>query len=546
MNIKKILAIIPKRLLLLLTVTLFISSFEGVVNSAVIGYLPNFSQNSSLGRFVRFVAIAILAYTIVYLSIWVLNKVQNKIIYLLNTQLKSEYIEKATFKKIDTNQEISTLINDFKLIETNYFSLLIQIVSDFCMAIFSTVFVLRLNFLLGIVFIAFAIPQIFIPNIFQPILSRRSVEWSDKNSSYVEKLRDLMGGRDTILRYGAFIPAFKKIKQQLFSTENSYKNMNNSRIDTQLASWLWSLVALFVPLSLAFYLMITKKNVTPSIILSIYLANGQVMQPLKELINDFATMKTTRTLRKSIGKMLSNQTNLAEEDQKAAPVHIEALEKISAKNISFSFGDKKILENVSFTINENDKILLTGASGMGKSTIFSLIMGAMQPKEGQINYFVKGKSNNQFDAKDFALIQQSPYIFNDTIRYNLGLGLDFSDKWILDCLKKVGLDSELGDEPLNYVCRNGGSNLSGGQCERLEIARALVFDRQVILADEIDANLDPQNAYQIEGLLANINKIVIMISHHMNAQQAQKFGFRQWTLNYGKLTEVPFDSPSIE
>lgn len=536
MNIKKILAIIPERLLLLLTVTLFISSFEGVVNSAVIGYLPNFSQNSSLGKFVRFVAIAILAYTIVYLSIWVQNKVQNKIIYLLNTQLKSEYIEKATFKKIDTNQEISTLINDFKLIETNYFSLLIQIVSDFCMAIFSTVFVLRLNFLLGIVFIAFAIPQIFIPNIFQPILSRRSVEWSDKNSSYVEKLRDLMGGRDTILRYGAFIPAFKKIKQQLFSTENSYKNMNNSRIDTQLASWLWSLVALFVPLSLAFYLMITKKNVTPSIILSIYLANGQVMQPLKELINDFATVKTTKTLRETIGKVLSGRTNLTAENQTATLANTDKLEKISGKDITFSFGDKKILKNASFTINENEKVLLTGASGMGKSTIFNLLMGAIQPHTGKIDYFVNGKENDQANPDDFALIQQSAYIFNDTIRYNLGLGLDFNDDYLYNCLKKVGLESELGPDPLNYICREGGSNLSGGQCERLEIARAFVFDRQVILADEIDANLDPQNAYQIEKLLANINKIVIIISHHMNSRQAQILGFRQWILTNGELT----------
>lgn len=129
--------------------------------------------------------------------------------------MKSDYIKKATFERIDTNTELSALINDFKLIETNYFNLLVEVVADLCMSLFSTIFILRLNVTLGIVFIVFALPQLFVPRLFQPLLSVRSAVWSKNNGKFVEKMRDLLGGRETILRYGAFGPIDRKINDQL-------------------------------------------------------------------------------------------------------------------------------------------------------------------------------------------------------------------------------------------------------------------------------------------------------------------------------------------
>lgn len=282
--------------------------------------------------------------------------------------------------------------------------------------------------------------------------------------------------------------------------------------------------------------MINRGNVNPSIILSIYLASGQVMQPLREAINDFASAKTTKALRKSIESTFSSNTQPAFPQTSSQP-QSAVLEKVSGKQIDFAFGNKQILKNASFVINKNDKILLTGESGMGKSTIFNLIMGGLHPIKGQITYSVNDKDEKQVDANTFALIQQNPYVFNETIRFNLGLGLNFPDDILYSCLKSVGLDKELGSDPLDYLCKNGGSNLSGGQRERLEIARAFVFNRQVILADEIDSSLDAKNAFQIEALLAKIDKTVIMISHHIDLKQAQQFGFRHWVLDSGELKE---------
>lgn len=534
MSLKKLFSFIPKWLLFLLFITLLVSSFEGVVNSAIIGYLPVFNQKSSVTEFIKFVIVSVIAYIIIYSSVWLFSKIQNKIVYIINIKLKAEYIEKATFQRIDTNKEISTLINDFKLIETNYFTLIVQIISDICMSLVSTLFILKLNFLLGIVFILFAIPQVFIPNIYQSFLTKRSTTWSKNNSEFVKKLRDLMGGRDILLRYHAFTPAYKKIKQQLFLTEASYQALNDSKISAKLVSWLWSLISLFVPISVGFYLMVNHQGITAATILAIYLASNQVMMPLREAIDDFASVKTTSSLRQEIENIFEKGSKLDSHNKTVADKPA-VLQQILGKQLSFSFGNKQILKNTSFTIKHNDKILLTGASGMGKSTIFNLLMGTLLPTDGQLIYQVNGQYQNQTDPNMFALIQQDPYIFNETIRFNLGLGLNFSDDILFNSLKEVGLDQELGNAPLDYLCENGGSNLSGGQRARLEIARALVFNRQVILADEIDANLDPQNVLQIENLLTNINKTVIMISHHMDSKHAKQLKLQHWNLDNGKL-----------
>lgn len=535
MGIKKMIAIIPKSLLIFLFITLLVSSLEGVVNSGVIGYLPNFTQNSSVEKFIQFICISILAYSVVYVAIWLHTRIQNRIIYLLNTQLKSDYIKRATFERIDTNTELSALINDFKLIETNYFNLLVEVVADLCMSLFSTIFILRLNVTLGIVFIVFALPQLFVSRLFQPLLSVRSAVWSKNNGKFVEKMRDLLGGRETILRYGAFEPIDQKINDQLAATERSYQSLNNGRMNVQIISWLCSLIALFLPVGFGFYLMIDQQSVTSSIILSIYLASGQVMQPLREAINDFATIKTTIALRQSINDVLSKRVV---EEKPQITSDKATINKIAGEGITFSFGKKTILDHAQFIINQGDKILLTGASGTGKSTIFNLIMGTLHPAEGKLAYRVDGQAQPEINPAYFALIQQSPYIFNETIRFNLSLGLMFPDELLITCLREVGLDQELGGQPLEYVCQGNGCNLSGGQCERLEIARALVFNRQIISADEIDANLAPANALQVEKMLASINKTVIMISHHINYQRAKDLGFRHWVLENNKLIEI--------
>ncbi len=122
-------------------------------------------------------------------------------------------------------------------------------------------------------------------------------------------------------------------------------------------------------------------------------------------------------------------------------------------------------------------------------------------------------------AKDYqqriGLIAQSPYLFNNSIRYNLTLGADFSDDLLLEKLEQVGLTDEF-DAILDYQIVNNGENISGGQKTRLEIARSLIRQKDVLLADEVTAPLDAKNAKVIRNLLFNLPVTIIEIAHHID------------------------------
>ena len=113
------------------------------------------------------------------------------------------------------------------------------------------------------------------------------------------------------------------------------------------------------------------------------------------------------------------------------------------------------------------------------------------------------------------MIQQNPYLFNATIRENLSLGQDFQDEQLLTVLQQVGLDQEF-PEGLDFQVEDNGKNVSGGQRVRLEIARFLLRQKDILLADEITAALDPANARKVRQLLLSLPIMIIEVAHYVD------------------------------
>ena len=113
------------------------------------------------------------------------------------------------------------------------------------------------------------------------------------------------------------------------------------------------------------------------------------------------------------------------------------------------------------------------------------------------------------------MIQQNPYLFNATIRENLSLGQDFQEEQLLTVLQQVGLDQEF-PEGLDFQVEDNGKNVSGGQRVRLEIARFLLRQKDILLADEITAALDPANARKVRQLLLSLPIMIIEVAHYVD------------------------------
>lgn len=185
--------------------------------------------------------------------------------------------------------------------------------------------------------------------------------------------------------------------------------------------------------------------------------------------------------------------------------------KIDIKNVNFSFGRRKVLENFSLTIQPGEKVGLVGHSGAGKTTLVNMLMRFYDPKKGAI--FVDGQDikNVRQDSlrKHISFIPQEPTMFNRTLRENIGYGKPgAAEREIKAAAKRASADKFINDTPKKYESLVGdrGIKLSGGQRQRIAIARAFLKDAPILILDEATSALDSETESIIQKSFTELSK----------------------------------------
>ena len=190
-------------------------------------------------------------------------------------------------------------------------------------------------------------------------------------------------------------------------------------------------------------------------------------------------------------------------------------DSLQLDKISFSFKDIKVLTNLSLNITKGDAFGIIGPSGAGKSTLLNILLGLLDPSSGSIK--INGKLMTKHISawrELISFVPQEPVLFDASIRDNISFGMsNLSDKEIWAALKSVKLDSLISNqrEGLDTFIGERGGNFSGGQKQRLSLARALIRKPKVIFLDEFTSALDSnvENGYGIFGGKSASNKAYI-------------------------------------
>ncbi|NHJ00217.1 thiol reductant ABC exporter subunit CydC [Lactococcus garvieae] len=193
---------------------------------------------------------------------------------------------------------------------------------------------------------------------------------------------------------------------------------------------------------------------------------------------------------------------------------------LQISNLSFAFDDKLIFDDLNLHIKKGEHVAILGRSGVGKSTLASLIRGDLIAQQGTLDLsgIAPAYANNV--EEKIGVINQSPYIFNASIRSNLSLArLDASDEEIWNALELVGLKKMVASLPnqLNEVVDEAGLRFSGGERQRLALARILLSDVDMVILDEPTVSLDPITENQLLRLFFERlkDKTIIFITHHL-------------------------------
>ncbi len=199
-----------------------------------------------------------------------------------------------------------------------------------------------------------------------------------------------------------------------------------------------------------------------------------------------------------------------------------AKKDIELKNVDFSYDRKKIIDNVSLTIPEKTTTAFVGPSGGGKTTLCHLMARFWDVQGGQVLLGGRNVKDYSFDSlmKNFSFVFQNVYLFEDTIANNIRFGEPGAsmDK-VIEAAKKARCHDFIMELPEGYdtVIGEGGASLSGGEKQRISIARAIMKDAPVIILDEATANVDPESETELTAAIEELTKekTIIMIAHRL-------------------------------
>ncbi|MBQ6889176.1 MAG: ABC transporter ATP-binding protein [Lachnospiraceae bacterium] len=250
------------------------------------------------------------------------------------------------------------------------------------------------------------------------------------------------------------------------------------------------------------------------LVLTLTIYNPVLM--LFTFIADFA--RTNRSRKRIEG--LFEETPLPEPEKSLVPENMN----ISFEHVSFSYGEKEVLHDISLQFPEKSVTALVGHSGSGKSTITRLIARFWDAQSG--NVCLGGVSLKNMKTDDLlryvSMVFQDVYLFNDTIEGNIRMGKpDATCEEIVEAAKKAACHDFIMALPDGYntVVGEGGSTLSSGEKQRISIARALLKDAPIVLLDEATASLDPENEVLIQQAVSALvnEKTVIVIAHRLQS-----------------------------
>lgn len=332
------------------------------------------------------------------------------------------------------------------------------------------------------------------------------------NSVMVEYIR----GMKLIKAYNMGSKSFQKFSSAV-KEENDVWNEMSKRMGPFYASFIVVIecgMLLMIPLGGMFFL---RKTITASIFLlfafvgSMYLTE---IRPLQEIANSMAEVLKAITKTKEI-------LDLPIYD--GGSTFLESYD-IELKNVSFSYdGNVNVLKSCNLKIKDKERIALVGRSGAGKSTIVELISRFYDVQEGEV--LIGGKNvkeiNYEILLQNVAIVFQKTFLTRDSVIENIRMGSNASIDEVRDAAKKAQIDDFIMSLPDGYNTKVGsfGSRFSGGEKQRIAIARAILKNAPILILDEATSAADPENQVEIDKAIENLckDKTVIIVAHRLGA-----------------------------
>lgn len=436
----------------------------------------------------------------------------------------------------DKGDLIAIITSDIELLEVFYAHTIspIAIAGLFCAIM--CIFIAGYHWGLGLIaLVAYVVVGVVIPLITSKLSGETGNEFRDRSGELSSFVLDSLRGLSEIIQYGQGVKRLRAMNEQsdeLSNVERSMKKVAGRNMAvTNSIILIFDLVMLFTAAMLRRNNMLEFDGVLIST-----LALMSSFGPVVALANLGSTLQNTFAAGNRVLNILEEEPVVADITGREQIV----FEGAKARNVNFAYEETPILQDFSIEIPKNKVIGITGKSGSGKSTFLKLLMRFWKVDSGEIriseNNMEDINTSNLRELESF--VTQETHLFSDTIMNNVRIArLDATDDEVMEACKKASIHDVIMSFPNGYETQAGelGDSLSGGEKQRIGLARAFLHDGDLILLDEPTSNLDSLNEAVILKSLkeGTEGKTVILVSHR---QSTMGIADVSYSVEYGRMS----------
>ncbi len=414
----------------------------------------------------------------------------------------------------------SVLSTDMGFIEENCMTALADMMSEIFAEVIMVVFLFFLSPWLGIAgFVILGIVML-VGNRLHHIEMKNSTVRQEQSENLTEAVLDFTEGISIIKTYNLLGEKSKELTDNFRKSRE--KSLEFERDVVPCMRWINLLLGTGSAVILAVAMIINAKGMlSVSYLIGLLLFVFDLFGPVKALYGSSTRLTVMSSCLDRVEEVFQ-ESELADDGTDKIPEKSNAPE-IEFKNVNFAYDKKEVLHDISFCLEKNQMCALVGPSGGGKSTVANLLARFWDVKSGQI--FVRGKDIREIPLTDLmdhiSMVFQRVYLFQDTIYNNISMGRpDATREEIIEAAKKARCYDFIMKLPQGFdtVIGEGGESLSGGEKQRISIARCILKDAPIVILDEATASVDADNERYIQEAISELcqGKTLLVIAHRLN------------------------------
>lgn len=442
----------------------------------------------------------------------------------------------SSFRDESAAGYLSALTNDAASIETNYLAQMLAMITKAVTFIGALLLMCRYSLLMTAIAAGLTvlplIASLLTGNRLQAVESRVS----ERNGEFTAALSDCLAGFTVVKNFKAEREIFRLFAQSNKALE--HEKFTGRRIKT-LVGMIGAVTGIFAQLGVfiaGVYLSMKGGSMTPgAVVLFVNLMNF-IISPIAELPGLLACRKAALGLVDKLAAALERSSS------REGSETLNRLEHgIRLENVSFAYEPgKTVLHGINAEFEAGRAYALVGGSGSGKSTLLNLLMAAETNYSGHI--LADGIELSDISTESLygtmAAIQQNVFVFNASIKDNVSMFRDFPKTEMDEAIARAHLGALIRERGEDYLCGENGSGLSGGEKQRISIARSLLKKSSVLLADEVTAALDAQTAHRVSSDILDLQGITrIVVTHTLEESLLRRYD-KIFVLRGGRIEEA--------